>query len=140
MSLVRSVKDLHQPYQALLSASMGNGTITLLESITKVPDRQVAKTGKSSIFFFLSSSLSHTSMITIEAIKTIQTLKNGTNHWVYCTHHLLLLVGSSSTPMYLHACHYTPFSKWKLHHWLESNSATSDPLLEGSRVQKGIFP
>ena len=39
----------------------GRGPLTLLESITKVPDRQVAKTGKSSIFwlsFFLSSSSS----------------------------------------------------------------------------------
>ena len=61
---VRLVNDLHEPYQALSSASMGNRTVTLtlLESIAKVPDRQVTKTGKInrlfSDFFFLSSFFS----------------------------------------------------------------------------------
>ena len=60
---VRLVKGLHEQYQALPCASMGNGPLTLLESIAKVPDRQVAKTGKlsifwlSSFFFFASARL-----------------------------------------------------------------------------------
>ena len=57
------------------------GPLTLLESIAKVPDQQVGKTGKSSIFW-LSSFLQHDSMITAEAIPTVQTRKNSTNHWV----------------------------------------------------------
>ena len=71
--------------------------LTLLESIAKIPDRQVVKTGKSSIFwlllssfffllssffFLLSSFLQHDSTITAEAITTIQTRKNSINHWV----------------------------------------------------------
>ena len=88
--------------QTLLSASMA---LILLESITKVPDLQVAQTGKSSIFrlssllkmgcyitllggttsawcstpflsvFFLLSFLHHDSTITAEAITMIRTLK-----------------------------------------------------------------
>ena len=58
------------------------GTLPSLESIAEVPDWQVAKTGKSSIFWLSSSFLSHASTITVEAITTIQTLKNGINHWV----------------------------------------------------------
>ena len=72
---IRLVNGLHDPYQALLSASMGSGPLTSLESITKVPNRQVAKTGKSSIFwltFFLSFQAS---TITNEAITMIQTWK-----------------------------------------------------------------
>ena len=43
---VRLVKDFHGPYQALSNASMGNKTINFAgESISKVPDRRVAKTG-----------------------------------------------------------------------------------------------
>ena len=40
------------------------GPLTLLESIAKLPDRQVAKTGKSLTSFFVS----HASTITVEAI------------------------------------------------------------------------
>ena len=64
------------------------GPLTSLESIAKVPDRQVAKTGKSSIFWLLSSvqTVSQASTITAEAITTIQTRKNGINHWVLTTY------------------------------------------------------
>ena len=55
--------------------------LTLLESIAKVADQQVAKTGKSSIFWLLSF-LHHDRMITAEAIVTIQTQKNSINHLV----------------------------------------------------------
>ena len=49
---IRLVKAPHEPYQALPSFfPWAMGPLNLLESITKVPDRQVAKTGKSSIFF-----------------------------------------------------------------------------------------
>ena len=61
----------------------------MLESIAEVPDRQVAKTGKSSIFrlsFFLLSSVSVTvrqaSTITAEAITTKKSRKNIINHRV----------------------------------------------------------
>ena len=51
------VKDLHEPYKALLSAcaSMGNGTINFTgEYRYKVQDWQVVKTGESTIYdFFL---------------------------------------------------------------------------------------
>ena len=68
------------------------GPLTSLESIAKVPDRQVAKTGKSSTDFLLSSvsvTVSQASTITAEAI-TIQTRKNGINHWVL--HSLLIVI------------------------------------------------
>ena len=105
------------------------GPLTSLESIAKVPGWQVAKTGKSSIFwlllsFFLSSSLSHASTITVEAIKTIQTRKKGTNHWVYCTHHLSLSKNSDWLAVLPHSCTcmlatIRHFSKRKLRHWPE---------------------
>ena len=47
---VRLVNGLHEQYQALPSPPWATGPLTLLESIAKVPDRQVAKTGKLSIF------------------------------------------------------------------------------------------
>ena len=80
-------------YQVLPWAT---GPLTSLESITKVPDQQVAKTGKSSIFwlsfFFFSSvqTVSQDSMITAEAITTIQTRKNAINHWIL--HSLLIVI------------------------------------------------
>ena len=60
------------------------GPLTLLESIAKVPDRQVSKQANclSSDFLLSSVSLSHTSTITVEAITMIQMRKNGINHWV----------------------------------------------------------
>ena len=70
MSCVRLVNGLHEPYQALPWAT---GTLTLLESIAEVPDRQVAKTGR--VVYLLTSSssiLQHDSTITAEAITTIQ--------------------------------------------------------------------
>ena len=59
---VRLVKGLHEPYQALPSASRETGTLPSLASI----------------------ALSHASSMTVEAITTIQTQKkkNGTNRWV----------------------------------------------------------
>ena len=48
---VRLVKGLHEPYQALPSAYQATETLPSLESIAKVPDQEVAKTGKSSIFW-----------------------------------------------------------------------------------------
>ena len=57
------------------------GPLTLLESIAKVPDGQVAKTGKSSTDF-IPSFVHHDSTITAEAILIIQMLKNSINHWV----------------------------------------------------------
>ena len=66
-------------YQVLLWAT---GPLNLLESIAKVPDWQIAKTGKSSIFWLLSSFFHHDSTITAEAITTIQMQKNSINHWV----------------------------------------------------------
>ena len=55
---VRLVNSLYEPYQALSSASMGNRPLTLLESIAKVPDLQVAKMGKLSTFWLSSSFFS----------------------------------------------------------------------------------
>ena len=68
------------------------GPLTSLESIGKVPDRQIAKTGKSSIFWLSSSvqTVSQASTITDEAITTIQTRKNDINHWVL--HSLLIVI------------------------------------------------
>ena len=105
---VRLVNSLHEPYQALPSASIGNGNITFAGKHHKVPDRQVAKTGKSSIFWLLSPSLSHASTITVEAITTIQTWKHGTNHWLLHSPPTVLkelgLVGVSSTLHVLVVC------------------------------------
>ena len=57
---------------------MGKGPLTLLESIAEVPDQQVTKMGKSSIFwllyFFLLPAFHQGSTIIVEAI-TIQTQK-----------------------------------------------------------------
>ena len=78
---VRSVNVLHEPHQALSSGSMGDKTINFAGKHRKSTDRQVAKTGKSSIFW-LSSFPHHDSTITAEAILTIQTRKNSINHWV----------------------------------------------------------
>ena len=72
---VRLVKGLHEPYRML---PLATGPLLLLESITEVPDRQVTKTSKSSIFWL--SFLHHDSTTTV--ITTIQTWKNSTNHWV----------------------------------------------------------
>ena len=47
---LRLVKGLHEPYQALSSASMSNGTVIFDGEHRKVPNWEVAKTGKSSIF------------------------------------------------------------------------------------------
>ena len=47
---IKLVDGLCEPYQSLSSASITNGIINLLESIAEIPDRQVAKTGKSSTF------------------------------------------------------------------------------------------
>ena len=48
---VRLVNGLYEPCQAISGVfPWETGPLTLLESITKVPDRQVTKTGKSSIF------------------------------------------------------------------------------------------
>ena len=49
------------------------GPLNLLESITKVPDLQVAKWANRLSSDFLSFSLSHASMIMGATIKTIQT-------------------------------------------------------------------
>ena len=54
---------------------------SMVESITEVPDLQVAKMGKSSILclFFLLSVVSQASMITVEAIIVIQ-MQNKKHH------------------------------------------------------------
>ena len=57
------------------------GPLTLLESIAKVPDHQVAKMGKLCIFdltssFFFSFSVSQASTIMAEAITMIQMQKS----------------------------------------------------------------
>ena len=60
------------------------GPLTLLESIAKVPDRQVGQ-NRQIVYLLsisLSSSLSQASTITVEAITTIQMRKNSTNHRV----------------------------------------------------------
>ena len=58
--------------------------LTLLESIAKVPDPQVAKMGQSSIFWLLLllAFLHCDSTTTAQAMTTIQTRKNSINHWV----------------------------------------------------------
>ena len=68
------------------------GPLTSLESIAKVPDQQVTKTGKLSIFsdFFLSLSVSQASMIMAEAITMIQTRKNSINPFVL--HSVLIVI------------------------------------------------
>ena len=71
MSHIRHYRVLQWPTRPL----------TLLESIAKVSDQQVAKTGKSSIFWLLSF-LQHNSTTMAEGITTIQTRKKSTNHWV----------------------------------------------------------
>ena len=74
------VKNFHEHYRVLPWAM---GPIDVLESIAEVPERQVAKTGKSSIFwftfFFLSSvsvTISQASTIMAEAITTKKSQKN----------------------------------------------------------------
>ena len=52
---VRLVNSLYEPSQALSSASIANKTINFAGKHAKVPDQQVAKTGKSSIFCLLLS-------------------------------------------------------------------------------------
>ena len=117
---VRLVKGFHEHYQALSSASMSNGPLDVLESIAEVPDQQVAKTGKLSIFwlsffifFLLSVTVRQASTITTEAITTIQSQKNiinhGVLHWLPIACKELGMVGEFQTPMCLYACLYTPF-------------------------------
>ena len=76
--LHRLVKGLHEPYQAILSASMGNGAINIAgwRVSLKYQTSKLPKWANHLIFwhlFFLF--LSHASSITIEAITTIQTWK-----------------------------------------------------------------
>ena len=69
---IRSVKDLDlwKYFQS------NGGSLTLLESIPEIPDRQVPKTRISSIFWLLSSFIvSQASKIMAEAIPTFQTQK-----------------------------------------------------------------
>ena len=85
---IRVVKVLYEWYQSL---SIASRPLTLLWSNAEVAKWQVAKTGKSSIFwlhsFFLSSfRLRQASTIVTEAITTIQTQKNKLLD--ICTHHL----------------------------------------------------
>ena len=62
---------------------MPMGPLNVLESIAEVPDRQVAKTGKSSIFWLSSvRTVSQASTITAEAIAKIQSRKIIINHRV----------------------------------------------------------
>ena len=67
---------------------LATGPLTLLESIAKVPDRQVAKQANrlSSDFLLLlllsSVTVRQASTITAEAITTIQSRKNFINHRV----------------------------------------------------------
>ena len=105
-------------HEALLRASMSNGTLNLLESIAEVPDQQVAKTGKSSIFwlssfFLLSVTVSHTSTIMTEAITTVQTRNNIIDHWVLHSPPIGLkelgLFSGYQNFMCLYAYFYTPF-------------------------------
>ena len=85
------------------------GPLTLLESIAKVPDQQVAKMGKSSIFWLLSF-LRHDSTIMAEAITMIQTQTSNINHWVL--HSLLItwtiLQWFSSTPVLMLSATWPP--------------------------------
>ena len=60
---IRLANSLYEPYQSLSSAPWAIGPLTLLESITKVPDQHVVKTGKLSFDFFLSVCVSQASMI-----------------------------------------------------------------------------
>ena len=72
------------------------GPLTLPESIADVPVQRVAKTGKSSNFWLLSSSFFHSvtvsqaSTMTAEAITTIQMPKSSINHRV--VHSLLIVI------------------------------------------------
>ena len=68
-------------YQVLLWST---GPLTWLENIPKVPNRQVVKTGQSSIFlyFLLLSTFNQDSMKMAEAITMIETWKNTINHRV----------------------------------------------------------
>ena len=93
------------------------GPLTLLESIAKV-----YQTGKSpkladhlSSDFFLSSSLSHTSTITVEAIKTIQTRKKktGTNHWVLYSPPIVVQVYNPACLVHKQIIKLTHYTVWK---------------------------
>ena len=88
------------------------GLLTLLESITKVPDRQVAKTSKSSIFWLFSFSWGHISGWSFyndsdEKRKRHKSL--GTALTTYCDHSTrTILQWFSSTPMLILStiCHF----------------------------------
>ena len=78
--------------EALNEVYVKVGSLGLEHCITKVPDREVTKTAKLSIFFLLLSvSLSHASTIMVEAITMIQIQKKSAiNHLVL--HSLFIVV------------------------------------------------
>ena len=89
---VRLVNGLHEPYQVLSSASMGNRTVNFASEhhwstrLASCQNGQIVYL----LTVFLLSFLHHDRMITAEAITKIQiTWKNGINHWVL---HLLLIM------------------------------------------------
>jgi len=135
--------------------------LPLLESIAKVPDRQVAKMGKPSIFWLLiSSSLNHASTIMAKGITTVQTWKNSTNHWVLhspliilnertrtnrrfsgnptlmldALHHFVWIV-ITSTEVQLSTCLHIPYTlyiPWKM------KTATAKVRLYNAKHRSGI--
>ena len=80
---VRLVNGLHEPYQAVLSTSMGNRTVNF--GGKHCWSTRPASLQNGQIVYLLTfflSFLHHDSMITAEAI---QTQKNSINHWVLCS-------------------------------------------------------
>ena len=73
---IRLVKGLCEPYQSLLSASMSNGTVTLLERIAKGPDRQVTEMGKFSAMIALRTAYVITGLLHVHT---------GLLHCIVCT-------------------------------------------------------
>ena len=117
---VRLVKSLHEPYQALLSTSIGNGTVRYAEDHhwSTRPAKSLKRANRlcSDFSFFLLSSVrtvSQANTITAEAITTKKSRKNIINHWVLHSPPIISTNSDwstiSGTPVCLYACLYTPF-------------------------------
>ena len=82
---IRLAKGLHEPIRHYRVLPWAMRPLTLPECMAKVIDWEVTKTGKSSIFFLLSSLsvyINQASTIMAKAIRTIRTPQNSIKHWV----------------------------------------------------------
>ena len=124
ISAIKYVQEVN--YMYIPWCTVATGLLTLLESITAIPDWKVTKMGRSSIFwpfFLLSFCVHQASMITAEANITIQMWKMLKSQSIALTKELTLVGDSQVTlclPLYNiwlenHIIHrnYAPHA-WKL--------------------------